>query len=506
MMSSESVFNISVIKVSQAINDDYKDTGYDRGHLNPYSFHVGDHRVATFTLTNAVPMDACFNRVHWKEWETELRNIIQEKFHADINKATAYIVTGTIPSPSHRIPKKGEFNEDEVRDFDRVTVPSHVWTALCYKHLTDDHNSFSLAYIGENQPESNIRVMSVREVNSVLRDLFPQEVQIFDDDCFSDNQQSQKAANKLYKRIQLSLSRRLQIPPDVLDTFQKQPSSIDLQPFDHPTKRTKANSMLIMRSFDNTSSFFEELEKLMYVTESPCLLTKVTRSDVECRQVLQNSEIGSKTAADGTPCKSPVSPVYCVCETGSEHGTCLVIPKRSIAEEITRADYWRGLRCCDTESGLIPYCTSPCLYQKKLRDYRCYSGQSYIQCSPQYSLITANGEKCKDDRPCATYGLDYYWCEKASGSSDYCSPPLPDSITKTGKKCRINHACGKYGKTYYWCYPDDSKWEYCCTHNDRFSAVNGKTCKPNHPCGHHDKDYLWCSTTDGNWDYCCVGE
>nr|XP_023659418.1 endonuclease domain-containing 1 protein-like [Paramormyrops kingsleyae] len=265
MMSSESEFNISVIKVNQAINDDYKDTGYDRGHLNPYSFQVGDGRVATFTLTNAAPMDACFNRVHWKEWETELRDIIQEKLRADRNKATAYIVTGTIPTPSYRIPKKGEFDEDEERDLDRVTVPTHVWTALCYK----------------------------------------------------------------------------------------------------------------------------QLENLKYVTESACLLTKVTRSDVECQQVLENSEIGSKTAADGTHCKSPVSPVYCVCESGSKHDKCLVVPEISVAEEMTTAYYWSGLRCCDTDSGLIPYCTSPCLYMGVQKGYLCYSGQSYIQCSPQYSLITA---------------------------------------------------------------------------------------------------------------------
>ncbi|XP_048826227.1 endonuclease domain-containing 1 protein-like isoform X4 [Brienomyrus brachyistius] len=507
MMSSESEFNISVMKVNQSINDDYKDTGYDRGHLNPYSFQVGDGRVATFTLTNAAPMDACFNRVQWKEWESELRDIIQQNLRADRNKATAYLVTGTVPTPSYRIPKKGEFDEDEVRDLDRVTVPTHVWMALCYKHLNEDQKSFSLAYVGENQPESNIRVMSVREVNSILGDQFPQAVQIFDDDCFPDNQRSQKAANKLYKQIQLSVSRRLQIPPDVLDSFQKQPSSTDLQPHHHPTKRTKGKNMIIMRSFDNASSFFKELENLKYVTESTCLLTKVTSSDVECQQVLENSEIGSKTAADGTHCKNPVSPVYCVCESGSKHGKCLVVPEILIAEEMTTANYWSGLRCCDTESGLIPYCTSPCLYLGVQKGYQCYSGDTYIQCSPQYSLITAKGEKCKDDHPCATYGRDHYWCEKASGSTDYCSPPLPDSITTTGKKCRINHACSNYGKSYYWCYTDyNDHWEYCCTHNDRFSAVNGKTCKPDHPCGKYGKGYLWCYTTDGNWEKCCVGD
>ncbi|XP_048826224.1 uncharacterized protein LOC125704559 isoform X1 [Brienomyrus brachyistius] len=539
-MSSESEFNDGDIKEKQAINDDYKDTGYDRGHLNPNSFQVGDGCVATYTLTNAAPMDACFNRVHWKDCEKELRDIIKGNLRIDGDSAKAYLITGTVPDPNHRIPQSGEFDEGDVHDFNRVTVPTHVWTALCYKHRTDDRKSFSLAYIGKNQPESNTQMMSVRELNSMLRNLSPhyQAVQIFEDDCFPDNQKSQKVISSLYKQIQNSVSQRLQIPPDVLNSFQNQPSSTDLQPYDHPGKRRKVIS--IMRSFDNVLSFFKELENIKYLTESACLLTKVTRLDgvaygvskrslaslhevLECQQVLENSEYRSKTAADGTHCKSPMSPVYCVCDTSdvsihdelrkrdlgqeSKPVKCQDASEISIAEEMTTADLQSGLRCCDTDNGVKRLCTSPCLYQEKLKDYQCYSGQSYVQCSPQYSLITAKGEKCKDDHPCATYGLDYYWCKKASGSWDYCSPPLPDSITTTAEKCRTNHACGKYGYSDYWCYTDyNDHWEYCCTHNDRFSAANGKTCKPDHPCGKYGEDYLWCYTTDGSWEKCCVGD
>ncbi|XP_016398708.1 endonuclease domain-containing 1 protein-like [Sinocyclocheilus rhinocerous] len=45
-------------KGEQAISDDYSETGYDKGHLNPNSFQCGAGRIATFTLTNAAPMDA----------------------------------------------------------------------------------------------------------------------------------------------------------------------------------------------------------------------------------------------------------------------------------------------------------------------------------------------------------------------------------------------------------------------------------------------------------------
>ncbi|CAM5097712.1 unnamed protein product [Natator depressus] len=61
------------LKEKQAINEDYDSTHYDRGHLNPNSCQCGQGQIATFTLTNAVPMDPCFNRVNWYELERNLK-------------------------------------------------------------------------------------------------------------------------------------------------------------------------------------------------------------------------------------------------------------------------------------------------------------------------------------------------------------------------------------------------------------------------------------------------
>ncbi|XP_034645456.1 endonuclease domain-containing 1 protein-like [Trachemys scripta elegans] len=61
------------LKERQAINEDYERTHYERGHLNPNSFQCGQGRIATFTLTNAVLMDPCFNRVNWYEPERHLK-------------------------------------------------------------------------------------------------------------------------------------------------------------------------------------------------------------------------------------------------------------------------------------------------------------------------------------------------------------------------------------------------------------------------------------------------
>ena len=59
----------SIYKVVQAIMEDFRNTGYDKGHLNPNFYQCDDSRTATFTLTNAVPQDPCFNQQSWKKME-----------------------------------------------------------------------------------------------------------------------------------------------------------------------------------------------------------------------------------------------------------------------------------------------------------------------------------------------------------------------------------------------------------------------------------------------------
>ncbi|XP_048826228.1 uncharacterized protein LOC125704560 isoform X1 [Brienomyrus brachyistius] len=454
VMSSATQFNISVIKLNQAINDDYQDTGYDRGHLNPNCLQKGNGRIATFTLTNAAPMDRNFNRVHWRKWEVRLKCILS--FYD--KTFTPYIVTGTVPSPNNRIPK-GVTNVSG-----RVSVPTHVWTAVCFVEKNregEERQKFSFGFIGENKPGSVITVMSVIELNARLGDLYHSSVSIFADDCFTRNKKSQEIIEELKYKIKVK------------------------QIIQNPSVITECSK----RTFDDPNEYFQVNEKMKKDNNEVCLLTKNGNQAIS----FVNDELRKRDVGQGS---QPIE--------------CWVVPEKSSAEGMTTADGTRcqnGLRYCNTESGFKPCCTSPCLYQEKLRDFWCYSGQSYIQCSPQYSLITAGGEQCKDDHPCATYGFDYYWCETSLWSWDYCSPPLPDSIAQNGEKCLINHACGKYGYSYYWCYTDyNDHWEYCCTHNDRFSAINGKTCQPDHLCGMYGEDYLWCYTTDGRWDYCCVGD
>ncbi|KAL7869876.1 hypothetical protein AOLI_G00138640 [Acnodon oligacanthus] len=313
-------------------------------------------------------MDACFNRVHWRNWEDNSNN---------------------------RIPWKEESAQ------------------------------------GQNKPDSLI-------------------------------EKSQKMTNKLYNEVQLRSSKRLQMAPDMLNTFQAAIRfNTDSQQREPPSKIAKVTEMTITESFDSISDFFQQAEKMKYVTETTCLLTAVSLVN----SGRQKKDVGQPSGAV----------------------ECQLVPEKSMIK-----------------GGSRDYCTSPCLYQKEDNSYRCYRGQIKVQCSPLYSGITVNREKCKSDHPCGLHGQDYYWCYKESGSWDYCSPPLWKSKAKDGHYCRVNYACAKYGKSDNRCYTDysDTK-QACCTQDDCFSAINDKTCKHDHPCGHHRESYLWCWTTDGSWNYCC---
>lgn len=178
----------NMIKKYQAISSDYSDSGYDHGLLNPNSFQCDEGRIATFTLTNAAPIDESFDRIHWKNWESALRSFLRSKLDSHGGSAKVYIVTGTVPDDDVQIPHNGTSEDPE-----RVTVPSHIWTAVCYKHHLNDTKSFSFGYIGKNQPEGGIRLMRVSDLNDKLSSLYSellkthQSIKIFVGDCFDDS-------------------------------------------------------------------------------------------------------------------------------------------------------------------------------------------------------------------------------------------------------------------------------------------------------------------------------
>ncbi|XP_050959827.1 uncharacterized protein LOC127161227 [Labeo rohita] len=216
----------NIIKRYQAISSDYSNSGYDRGLLNPNSFHCEESRKATFTLTNAAPIDAGFNRIHWKNWESALRSFLRSRLDGDGGSAAVFTVTGTVsqvkknsqqvPGDDAQIPQRGTSEDPE-----RVTVPSHIWTAVCYKHHLNDSKSFSFGYIGKNQPEGDISLMRVSDLDDQLSRLYsellktPQLIRIFVDNCFDDSKKLNEIQGVFDKLINLLANQGDQMATDV---------------------------------------------------------------------------------------------------------------------------------------------------------------------------------------------------------------------------------------------------------------------------------------------------
>ncbi|XP_076846176.1 endonuclease domain-containing 1 protein-like [Brachyhypopomus gauderio] len=154
----------------QAVNADYKNQKkpkYDRGHLAPVLHAVSQGcSNATFTLTNAAPQLASFNRGQWRVLEKN----VARKLNGICSGNSAYIVTGVVPGDC-----KDKLNA-------RVCIPSHFWSAYCCL----DNNlrvKASCGFLGQNQ---NVPVisMSVTDLENNLINLYNQgDFYIFDGHC-----------------------------------------------------------------------------------------------------------------------------------------------------------------------------------------------------------------------------------------------------------------------------------------------------------------------------------
>uniref|UniRef100_A0A671MJ97 Endonuclease n=1 Tax=Sinocyclocheilus anshuiensis TaxID=1608454 RepID=A0A671MJ97_9TELE len=119
--------------VHQALSDDYKNSGFDRGHLAPvYQAESQSCADATFTLTNAAPQNLSFNRGQWRKLEENIAIFL----NSECKLYTVYTVTGVVPGAS------------QIKN--RVNVPSHFLTAYC---CLDNNKKcqFSKGFIGENK-------------------------------------------------------------------------------------------------------------------------------------------------------------------------------------------------------------------------------------------------------------------------------------------------------------------------------------------------------------------
>ncbi|XP_025051071.1 endonuclease domain-containing 1 protein-like [Alligator sinensis] len=184
---------------TQAISEDYENTNYDRGHLNPNSFQCGSGRTATFTLTNAVPMDPCFNRIHWGKLEKSLKDKLT--INCLNENGTAYLVTGAVGG-TEKIPKEnGDKEGDRERTYERVAVPSHIWTDVCCDNA-NNNRKFSFAFLAENKEEPTLQVFPAEQLNEELRKMYKSlNIRVLADDCNAQSPKTEEVIESMKKDL-----------------------------------------------------------------------------------------------------------------------------------------------------------------------------------------------------------------------------------------------------------------------------------------------------------------
>ena len=166
-MASES--SVSKPATHQALNGDYKGSGYHKRHLYPV-FHTNTQSCAdsTFTLTNAAPQHPSFNMGEWKSMENGLEKLLDK----DCLPNKAFVVTGVVPS----------LNPAQFTTNGRVNVPSHFWNAYCCLN-NNDKPLFSGGYLSSNDKDPGKPFTSASALDQDLTNLYPAPFQVFGGQC-----------------------------------------------------------------------------------------------------------------------------------------------------------------------------------------------------------------------------------------------------------------------------------------------------------------------------------
>lgn len=155
-----------IIGTNQAVNCDYKNSSYDKGHLYPV-LHTNNplSMLATSTLTNAAPQDSKFNQKAWLEHE---KAVVQDLKSCD---EEAYVVTGVVPDTNHKIKNGVTVSKTE----DGVTVSKYYWRATCCKKNNQYIGNID-KYIGKGYwgPDNNGKVqeLTIVELQEKLNDMY----------------------------------------------------------------------------------------------------------------------------------------------------------------------------------------------------------------------------------------------------------------------------------------------------------------------------------------------
>ncbi|XP_008498745.1 endonuclease domain-containing 1 protein [Calypte anna] len=161
------VGTVSNLGANQALTSDYVGSGYERGMLNPSLLNEEDFQMATYTLTNAVPLSPSLS----KSWHRDIGMVVEQALVPHCSKQNhLYLLAGAIPS--------------SVRVKGKVSVPETLWLAAC----CDAPDGWSLGLVKKTNDEESLADLTVRELEKQLLS----GVHLFKGSCGEDNRSQGK--------------------------------------------------------------------------------------------------------------------------------------------------------------------------------------------------------------------------------------------------------------------------------------------------------------------------
>lgn len=131
--------------------EDYKGSGFDRGHLAPNG-DMGSRmqQAASFSLANMVPQNPTLNRGSWNEMEQAVRALV-------LQEGEAYVITGPAFLGS-RLQRAGQ-----------VLVPTQLWKAVYFPR-----RQAVGVYVAANDASNAVEVIALAELEAQIgMRLFP---------------------------------------------------------------------------------------------------------------------------------------------------------------------------------------------------------------------------------------------------------------------------------------------------------------------------------------------
>lgn len=133
-----------ISELFRATVKDYKNSGFDRGHLAPAANHSNSSSALsdTFYLSNISPQNPKFNRGFWNRLEKHVRELTKK--YGEIE-----IFTGPLFLPLYNQEDGKRYITYQVIGENDVAVPTHFFKVIGYKGKNGEFDT--VAYIAPNE-------------------------------------------------------------------------------------------------------------------------------------------------------------------------------------------------------------------------------------------------------------------------------------------------------------------------------------------------------------------